>query len=967
MVRTPLLAFCLLALSNPSSTRAADCNGNGTDDGVDIASGISLDCNVNGAPDECDLVAGTSVDCNDDAIPDDCQDDCNANGREDSCDIAAGMSADCDTNGVPDECQWDCNHNGTPDVCDIAAGASADCDTNGIPDECDLAPMPIPFEDFDAYASGMDLHGARRWEGWYGDPTASAAVTSAYARSAPNSVEIAGASDLVYPFAETAQGKGLWNLTVWQYIPSTFSGITDFRVYHAYGGQSLINATVVEFRGAEGRVHFGYIGYGLPLIYDRWVQLRLEFDLVNLTERFYYDGALLYERRWGYGDDIGAADYAKELAALNLRADGSSSVYYDDIALTKRTLDCNSNGISDECDIAVGVEADVDSTGVPDACERRAYVNVNAAGTGDGSSWEDAFVDLQDALEDPFAQEIWVAAGTYHPDRGSRSQVMAFQLRAGLMLLGGFAGWETDASQRDVAANPTVLSGDLSGDDLPGFVNRRDNSHFVVRVSAGAVGAVLDGFTVRGGGNRVSGPAPAPTPPTGVLLNEASGFVAVRCRFLDNVPGVVCQNGAAEFLHCDFVGNRGLYCGGGLTSEGSSGLTLTDCSFVDNSASAGGGVHVSGSSGLTLTDCSFVDNSASIGGGLYVSDVRVTKLERCSLVRNTAGTGGGAYLYTIRYAFSALPPVSLTQCQVIGNVARQGAGIYHRGYAAATITNCTIVANEATADDGSALYAQVERGGVRVANSVLWGNTANSQQNSAGAQAGGFGWVDIMHSCIQDEDPNDANVPFGGSFHGNIDDDPRLVGHLAYDPRIQALLPNVRLRPDSPCVNAGVQDVDTDWGVPGLQPLATHDLDGHLRVVGGEVDMGAYEVQRPGDLNGDGVLGSADAVILADCLTGPWNPIRGDFDGDLDVDGDDSAGWAACLRGPGTPASQACVALDLDLDRDVDLHDFGAYQRRLGAPRSPLPIQCDAIDTDFDLDVDLIDFAAFQQWFGAGD
>jgi len=58
--------------------------------------------------------------------------DCNNNGIDDALDIASGTSADCDHNGVPDECQPDCDNDGIPDVCE-----TGDCDGDGIPDDCD--------------------------------------------------------------------------------------------------------------------------------------------------------------------------------------------------------------------------------------------------------------------------------------------------------------------------------------------------------------------------------------------------------------------------------------------------------------------------------------------------------------------------------------------------------------------------------------------------------------------------------------------------------------------------------------------------------------------------------------------------------------------------------------------------------------------------------------------------------------
>jgi hypothetical protein len=53
-----------------------DCNGNGLDDGTDIASGFSDDCNANGIPDECELAAGTATDGNGNGILDECEFDC---------------------------------------------------------------------------------------------------------------------------------------------------------------------------------------------------------------------------------------------------------------------------------------------------------------------------------------------------------------------------------------------------------------------------------------------------------------------------------------------------------------------------------------------------------------------------------------------------------------------------------------------------------------------------------------------------------------------------------------------------------------------------------------------------------------------------------------------------------------------------------------------------------------------------
>ncbi|MDO8629702.1 MAG: right-handed parallel beta-helix repeat-containing protein [Phycisphaerales bacterium] len=100
--------------------------------------------------------------------------------------------------------------------------------------------------------------------------------------------------------------------------------------------------------------------------------------------------------------------------------------------------------------------------------ERVIYVHADATGANDGSSWTDAFLDLQDALgAAESGDEIWLAGGRYTPDRGTMDRAGVFRMMGGVPLYGGFAGWEECRDDRDWAANPTILSGDLNGDDGP--------------------------------------------------------------------------------------------------------------------------------------------------------------------------------------------------------------------------------------------------------------------------------------------------------------------------------------------------------------------------------------------------------------------------------------------------------------------------------------------------------------------
>ncbi|MBW2562188.1 MAG: hypothetical protein JRE40_15220, partial [Deltaproteobacteria bacterium] len=142
---------------------------------------------------------------------------------------------------------------------------------------------------------------------------------------------------------------------------------------------------------------------------------------------------------------------------------------------------------------------DVVCTGVGAACPpgNVYYVDADAAGSADGSSWSDAFTELRDGLVASTVcsgvTEIWVAEGTYTPTGGT-DRSATFQLQSGLALYGGFIGSETMLTERDWMANPTILSGDIGVE-----ADSIDNSYHVVNGSSTDITAILDGFIVTKG------------------------------------------------------------------------------------------------------------------------------------------------------------------------------------------------------------------------------------------------------------------------------------------------------------------------------------------------------------------------------------------------------------------------------------------------------------------------------------
>ena len=93
------------------------------------------------------------------------------------------------------------------------------------------------------------------------------------------------------------------------------------------------------------------------------------------------------------------------------------------------------------------------------------YVDKNAVGRNNGTSWDDAFINLDTALEyvnsidDSVLQEVWITADEYEPILNSKN---GFNIRSNLILRGGFKGTESASNDRLVDSencleNHTVL------------------------------------------------------------------------------------------------------------------------------------------------------------------------------------------------------------------------------------------------------------------------------------------------------------------------------------------------------------------------------------------------------------------------------------------------------------------------------------------------------------------------------
>lgn len=528
--------------------------------------------------------------------------------------------------------------------------------------------------------------------------------------------------------------------------------------------------------------------------------------------------------------------------------------------------------------------------------QRVLFVDAAAGGAGDGSAWADAFTDVQDALAAAAAgDEIWVAEGIYKPIAPADSTNVTdaerdarFQLKNGVRLYGGFAGDETDRDARDAQARPTILSGDLLGNDDgiidPDALARAENSwHVVVAgdVDLGPVDstAVLDGFVITGGNANEFAPNP----------NDAGGGLFVfgsQTTFSEpTVRNVVFTANTARF-------------GGGLGCIFSA-PTLSHVVFIDNTVTSNGGGMLNAFCASTLRNVLFRDNrSGNFGGGL-MNDRGATLMNGVTFIGNTGIWGGGMY--------NRLENAVVVSAAFFSNVADvSGGGMYNDDSPTAVmnavfsgnrtldatrrggggmgnfnsinddpfLTNVVFYGNT-TARDGGAIFNI--NSDPTLVNSILWQNQADGQENEL-FNGGLLGSTPlVVASLIEGGLP--VGVTDGG---GNLDADPLFVDADGPDDLPGTPDDDVRLTAGSPAIDAGnnqgllfdVLDLDRDGDTTDRVSV---DLDGNLRVhdAGGGlfVDLGAYEFNAPGVL----VAAEDAAVDLPDAplfLAAYPNPFR---------------------------------------------------------------------------------------------
>jgi len=263
------------------------------------------------------------------------------------------------------------------------------------------------------------------------------------------------------------------------------------------------------------------------------------------------------------------------------------------------------------------------------------YVDASATGANNGTSWADAFTDLQSALAIAGAgDEIWVAAATYKPT-ATADRTISFAMKNAVGVYGGFNGTETQRGQRDPVANVTILSGDIgTGGDAS------DNSYHVV-LADGTVtlSGVLDGFTITGG--QANGGGANQDRGGGMWDNGGSptlNNLKFTASFALEGGGLRVTNGSPLLTGCSFISNSisSPGTGGGLKSGGGSTVTCKNCVFRQNTVTGAvvGSAGIDSSGGMTLVNCIIAQNNPS--GIHFAASGNNNTLENCTIANNTA-------------------------------------------------------------------------------------------------------------------------------------------------------------------------------------------------------------------------------------------------------------------------------------------------------------------------------------------
>jgi predicted outer membrane repeat protein len=323
------------------------------------------------------------------------------------------------------------------------------------------------------------------------------------------------------------------------------------------------------------------------------------------------------------------------------------------------------------------------------------YVKADASGSNSGTSWANAFRDLQSALAIANAgDEIWVAKGVYRPTSSTTDRETSFVLKDKLALYGGFAGTETIRSQRNWQTNATVLSGDIDQNDVvdsAGITQKYQdivgaNSYTIVSGANLSFGTVLDGFTLSAAGADV-------TPyqeDRGAIVVKDSDLVLENLVLLGNqgnwCGGIANTRGSLQIQNVRFEQNIR-----GLCNDSADDVVVYNSQFLEHA-------HpdlecmaiINFKSNPLIANSLFKDNKSSNNGGALCNETDSSPIIISTLFEGNRGANHGGAIYNYEYSHPQLYDVEFRANH--GEV-----GVIYFNTSRAIITNVVFEANTSTA------------------------------------------------------------------------------------------------------------------------------------------------------------------------------------------------------------------------------------------------------------------------------
>jgi hypothetical protein len=447
------------------------------------------------------------------------------------------------------------------------------------------------------------------------------------------------------------------------------------------------------------------------------------------------------------------------------------------------------------------------------------YVDAHAVGIHDGTTWQSAFRDLQDALYaasvDPqraaLGIEIHISQGVYTADHGTLNPLMSFTLASAVTLMGGFAGLlGANPNERDPGRFATVLSGDLDRNDAANFTNYAENTRTIIRAD---VSNVLDGLEISGGNADSTGVGPG------------SGSVVQTIGYL--APGA-----SLTIRNCSIVRNRG--------------VTSPVCSLVRTN----------------LTACRISGNRAQ---NTSVIQGRDLAFKSCEIRGNqTVYVGSNQTIATILFRQpSGTGPSSFVRCLIADNTGGALGAIYaYETGLDITIDDCTIADNAAPNAEAITSIASL----VRIRNSIIAGNVRSTlpATHTQVAVIGPFA-LDADGTVLIDNGAAGIRyVTIQGAFPPVLGADPRFVspGGADNDPATWADN-DYHLRAGSPAIDRA-DSSQTRFAPVDLEGVPLYD-DPYTANAGtgpfAYADLGAYEYTGavcPADFDHSGTVDVTD-------------------------------------------------------------------------------------------------------------